>query len=197
MNMSRHGIRVGRTIVFLGISGSGKGTQATRLLQVLPRSVDLSTGGTFRRIAARSNLVGRFTRGVLSRGGIMPYWAPAYVWLNAFFEQFKGDESLILDGAPRQVAEAEMMDDFMHDVGRPLPVAIYLKLSARAARDRLLARGRADDNARAIAGRFAFFQRNVRPVIAYYRQHRRLITINGEQSPAEVWRDVRKALGLK
>ncbi|MBI4132555.1 MAG: nucleoside monophosphate kinase [Candidatus Sungbacteria bacterium] len=194
--MNRHGIRIGRTIAFLGISGSGKGTQAERLLRALPRSVDISTGGAFRRIAARSNLVGRFTRRVLSRGEIMPYWAPAYVWLNAFFERLKGDESIIFDGAPRLVAEAEMMDDFMRDVGRPLPIAIYLELSPRAARERLLARGRADDNARAIAGRFAFFRRNVRPVIAYYRRHRRLIVINGEQSPAEVWRDIRTALQL-
>lgn len=196
MSMSKRGIRAGRTIAFLGISGSGKGTQAERLLKVLPRSVNISTGEAFRRIAVRSNLVGRFTRGVLSRGGLMPYWAPAYVWLNAFFERLRGNESIIFDGAPRLVAEAEMMDDFMRDVGRPLPVAVYLKLSPRAARDRLLARGRADDNARAIAGRFAFFRRNVRPVIAYYRHHRRLIVINGEQSPAEVWRDIRHALQL-
>ena len=196
MSMSKRGIRAGRTIAFLGISGSGKGTQAERLLKVLPRSVNISTGGAFRRIATRSNRVGRFTRGVLIRGGLMPYWAPAYVWLNAFVERLKGDESIIFDGAPRWVAEAEMIDDFMHDIGRHLPVAIYLKLSARAARERLLARGRGDDNARAIAGRFAFFRRNVRPVIAYYRRHRRLMVINGEQSPAEVWRDIRTALRL-
>lgn len=186
-----------KTIVFLGISGSGKGTQAQRLLRALPRSVNLSTGKVFRRVASRRNLVGRFIRDILYRGGIVPYWGPAYVWLNAFFERLRGDEHLVFDGAPRLVAEARTMDDFMRDVGRPLPIAIHLRLSLPMARRRLLARGRSDDNRRAIAGRFRFFRECVRSVIAYYRRRGRLITINGDQPVPAVWRDIKRALRLQ
>ncbi len=195
MSMNRN-VSSGQTFAFLGISGSGKGTQAARLLRVLPKGVNLSTGRTFRRAAKRSIRVGRFVKGIIERGGIMPYWAAAYVWLNAFFEHLQGDESIVLDGAPRLVAEARMIDDFMHDVGRPAPVAIYLLLHEAEAMRRLLARRRSDDTPSAIRRRFRWFKKHVRPVAAYYRRRGRLITINGDQPVPAVWRDIRKALRL-
>ncbi|MDP3727043.1 MAG: nucleoside monophosphate kinase [bacterium] len=193
---SRGNIRGGRTIVFLGISGSGKGTQTARLLRALPGSINLSTGKAFRRFAKRPTRVGRFVKGIIERGGIMPYWAPAYVWLNAFFENLRGDESVVFDGAPRLVAEARMIDDFMRDTGRSAPVVIYLALHEQEARRRLLARGRNDDTPAAIHRRFAWFREHVRPVISYYRQRRRLMTVNGDQPVPAVWRDIKKALRI-
>lgn len=196
MNMSsRPG--TARTIVFLGISGSGKGTQAARLLRALPRSVDLSTGKAFRRFAKQSRLVGRFVKRIIERGHLMPYWAPAYVWLNEFFETLRGDETIIFDGAPRLTAEARMIDDFMRDVGRPLPVAVYVALHEREAMRRLMTRGRNDDTPSAIRRRFAWFRKHVRPVISYYRRRGRLITVNGDQPVDAVWRELRLKLGIR
>lgn len=187
----------GRTFVFLGISGSGKGTQAARLLRILPRSVNISTGNAFRRIAARPTRVGRCIRSIMRRGGIVPYWGPAYVWLNAFFERLRGDEYVVLDGGPRLVADARLLDDFMRDIGRSLPTAIYITLSEHEARRRLLERGRTiDDTPQAIRARFAYFRREVLPVVAYYRRNGRLVVINGDQPAPVVWQDIRKALRL-
>lgn len=196
MSMNR-GHRSARTVVLLGVSGSGKGTQAERLRRALPRSVNLSTGATFRRFAKRPTLVGRFIKRVIERGSILPYWAPAYVWLNSFFERFRGDESIVFDGAPRLTAEARMLDDFMRDVGRPLPIAVYLVLGEGQAARRLLKRGRNDDTFSAIRRRFMWFRKHVRPVVAYYRRRRRLIIVNGNQLVPAVWRDIRKALKLR
>ena len=196
MSMSNQMPRGSQTFVFLGVSGSGKGTQTARLLKALPRGVNLSTGRVFRRFARKPSVVGRFVERVIERGGIMPYWGPAYVWLNAFFERLRGDEHLIFDGAPRLVKEARMMDDFMRDVGRPLPMAIYLVLHESEAMRRLLARGRKDDTPSAIHRRFVWFRKHVRPVIAYYRRRHRLMTINGDQPVVAVWRDIRRALEL-
>ncbi len=187
----------GRTFVFLGLSGSGKGTQAAHLLRVLPRSMNISTGAAFRRMAGRRNLTGRYIRNILRRGALVPYWAPIYVWLDAFFRRMAGDEHVVFDGAPRRVEEAQVMDDFMRDVGRPLPVAIYLRLPETRARKRLLGRGRADDRSSAIAGRFRFFREHVLSVIGYYRRRGRLITINGDQPIPAVWRDIKRALGIR
>ncbi len=184
----------GRTIILLGISGSGKGTQASLLSGHLRGSVNISTGDSFRRMAKKKNLLGRFLAAILKEGDLVPYWGPAYVWLTRFFERLKGDEDVILDGAPRRIEEARMLDDFMHDLGRPLPIAIYLELPPAAARQRLLKRGRADDNRRAILERFRFFKAYVRPVVGYYRRHGRLITVNGGQAASAVWRDIKRAL---
>lgn len=197
MSMSRRRGRPGRTFVFLGISGSGKGTQAEFLRRSLRKSRILSTGDGFRRISSRPNFLGRYIREIYRRGGLMPYWAAAHVWLGNFFSRLSREEHIIFEGAPRRVEEAPVLDDFMRDVGRELPVAIYVRLPERAARERLLGRGRDDDNRRAITGRFAFFREHVTKVIVYYRRRGRLITINGEQSVEAVWRDIKKALRLR
>lgn len=181
----------------MGISGSGKGTQAALLMKVLPKSVNVSTGDGLRRIRRKKNLVGRYVRGILDRGLLMPWWGPTYLWLSAFIEKLGGDENLIFDGAPRRIEEARAMDSFMRDIGRPLPVAIYVRLSRREAERRLLKRGRHDDNRKAIRERFDFFRTGVQPVIRYYHYHGRLKVINGEQAVREVWRDIKRALGLK
>lgn len=127
----------------------------------------------------------------------MPYWGPAYVWLSAFVETLRGDEHMVADGSPRLVREAEMLDEFMLDVGRRSSIAIYVRVSPREARKRLLARGRHDDNRKAIAGRFQYFRTRVQKTIGYYRRHGRLITINGDQPVPAVWQDIQKALKLK
>ena len=93
----------GRTIILLGISGSGKGTQASLLSGHLRGSVNISTGDSFRRMAKKKNLLGRFLAAILKEGDLVPYWGPAYVWLTRFFERLKGDEDVILDGAPRLI----------------------------------------------------------------------------------------------
>lgn len=167
------------------------------LMRRLPRAKNISTGDGFRRISGRKNLLGRLIKGILDKGDLVPYWGPVYVWLAEFFERLRGDESIILDGAPRRVEEAKIMDDFMRDIGRPLPLAIYLKLSESAACERLLRRGRADDNLPAIRKRFIFFKNYVRPVIRYYKSRGRLIVVDGDQNVEVVRRDIDRLLREK
>lgn len=127
----------------------------------------------------------------------MPHWAPAYVWLDDFFRRLQRPDHIIFDGTPRRVEEALLLDGVMRDLGRPLPVALYLRLAPRSARVRLIKRGRADDNPQAIAGRFASFRRHVIPIVRYYQRRGRLITVNGDHSVPAVWRDIKRALKLK
>lgn len=195
--MSKRSRRKPETFVLLGISGSGKGTQAEFIRRALRGSRHISTGEGLRRMARKRNLVGRYISAILRRGGLIPYWAPSYIWLSEFLEHLRGDEPLIFDGAPRRLEEAELLDNFMRDVGRPLPVAVHVRLSPRLARVRLLKRGRSDDTSRAIRARFRFFETSVRPVIAYYQRHHRLITVNGAKSVPGVWREIRESLRLK
>lgn len=185
-----------QTFALLGISGSGKGTVAALLLKALPRMRCIGTGDALRRIMRKRNRTGRYIKRILAGGGIVPHWAASYIWLHEFIERLRGDEDLLLDGSPRLVSDAKLLDDFMADIGRPQPRAIYLDVSVSVARMRLFRRGRYDDNPRAIAGRFRFFQKSVRKVIRHYLRRGRLIRINGDQTIPEVWRDVGRALKL-
>ena len=186
----------GRTFIVLGISGSGKDTQARFLLQAI-KGHRISTGDGLRAMAKRKNLVGRYVARALKDGGLLPAWAPIYLWLSEFVNDLHGDESVIFTSGPRRVEEAQLLDVFCRDLGRALPVVIHLALPIRVARARLMTRGRGDDTPQAIEGRLRFYEEHVRDVIAYFRRKRRLIAINGNQSVDAVWRDIKKALKIR
>lgn len=196
--MNRKRGKRGSTYIFLGLSGSGKDTQATYFERALGRRARrVSTGDGLRRAARRNSLVGHYIRGILKRGDLVPYWAPAYIWLDGFFRDLSGDEHLIFTGAPRRIEEAEMLDRVSTDLGRDLPRAILVEIPKAVAIKRLLQRGRADDNRTAMLGRFRFFKRYVQPVIRYYRTRARLITVDGNQPQQAVWREIKRKLKLR
>lgn len=118
------------------------------------------------------------------------------MWMREIIEQTKEGEPLLLDGAPRQVYEAKLLDEVLAWQKRPLPIALYIKIGQKEAEKRLLLRGRGDDTKKAIQHRIKFFYKDVLPMARYYKNHKRLITINGEQSPKKVWRDIKKELHL-
>lgn len=195
--MSSSSRRAPRTILFIGISGSGKGTQAVRLARVLRPSYYLEIGKHIRSSSGKPTLGGQRIAATTTRGELIPTWALIALLGHEFMARISPRVHVITDGVPRRLAEARMLDEIMGDTGRSLPLAIYLTLSEREARRRLIKRGRSvDDNPVAIRRRFKWFREEVRPVIGYYRRRGRLITINGDQSMEAVWRDVRRALKL-
>lgn len=195
--MNRAAIARAKTFSILGPSGSGKDTQALFLLKALPKARRISTGDGMRKMMHKKNAVGEYVKMIHDRGGLLPAWTPVFLWLKEFAENLEGDESVIFTSGPRRVEEAEMLDGFLRDIGRPLPKAIYLKLSDSVARERLLARGRSDDNRKAIANRIAFFNKNVKPVIAHFRKNGRLVEINADQSIPAVWAEIKRKLRLR
>lgn len=185
-----------RTFLFIGISGSGKGTQVARLLRALRPSHHVEPGRWVRYFKDKHTVGGEVINRTTSRGELVPTWALLAILAHELMERVPSSAHIIADGTPRRIAEAELWNTVMADAKRPPPIAVYLTLSAREATRRLLRRGRFDDTPVAIRRRFAYFRREVLPVIRYYRRRRRLITINGEQPVAAVWRDIRKALRL-
>lgn len=184
------------TLVLVGISGSGKGTQAKFLLKRLRGTHYISTGLLLRQFAQKNNPIAKRVRAILQKGFLTPGWLASFMWMREIIEQVKEGESLLFDGAPRQVYEAELLDEVIAWQKRPLPVALHIKIGPKEAEKRLLLRGRGDDTKQAIRHRIKFFYKDVVPMVRYYKNHKRLITINGEQSPEKVWRDIKKVLAL-
>lgn len=184
------------TLVLVGISGSGKGTQAKFLLGRLRRTHYISTGLLLRQFAKKDNPIAKRVRLILEKGFLTPGWLASFMWMREIIEQVKEGESLLFDGAPRQKYEAELLDEVMAWQKRPLPVALYINIGPKEAEKRLLLRGRGDDMKQAIQHRINFFYKDVIPMVRYYKNHKRLIMINGEQPPEKVWRDIKKALAL-
>ncbi len=186
------------TIVVIGRSGSGKGTQAEFLLKHLGKDAHhVETGRILRHLLTRQNATTRIANHIMKIGGLFPSWFGAYAWLRELIEEGCADKHLVFDGAPRKIEEAELLDDVMKWHGRQRAWCVYVDVPEKDASLRLLARGRDDDHPEAIKNRMRFFKKDVLPVIAHYAKQKRLIHINGNKPMEEVWREIDKALAKK
>ena len=183
-------------LLLIGPSGSGKGTQADFLKRKIPRLRVIQTGPMLRALAKRRTLTAGFLRPYLIEGLLVPRWLASFTWLKIIFETVQEGESLLFDGAPRQVSEARLLDSVLLWHKKPLAKAIFLDISPEVAKERLLKRGRSDDTSDAIRERIKFYHKNVVPVIRYYAEKKRLIRLNANKSPSEISKDLQKALGL-
>lgn len=188
-------------IIFLGLSGSGKGTQVQLLSEVIrghhPVHV-ISTGDLFRRLQEYTTDVGKRVKRILQEGGLPFDDLATTLWMHEIAFRVQEHEGIIFDGAPRRLDEAKNIDRFLNFLGRKENTkVVYLSVSPEEITKRLLSRGRADDNLTAIEGRIDYFNASVLPVLDYYRGQSRLIEINGEQSLEQVHGDIVEALNLR
>ena len=188
------------TIVVLGRSGSGKGTQAHYILARLKKAgvFHLETGRFLRDLIQHKNITTELARvRVMEQGGLFPWWFPIFLWMRTFVEGGNADKHVVGDGTPRRLSEAKLIDEIMSWHGRPLPLCVYVDVSRREARVRLTARGRADDTAAAIENRLDYFPRDVAPVLRYYARRGRMVRVNGELPPKKVFKEIDRALAEK
>ena len=185
------------TFVFFGIVGSGKGTQAEILKQYLEKNTPspvtyVQTGQRFRDFTAQNTHTALLAREVIETGALMPEFLGVWNWSSIFVDSIKGDEHLILDGMPRRLREAHIFDSAMEFYGRKMPMVIYLDISHDTAKERLLGRGRADDNHEDIDRRLAWFETDVVPVLEWYERDRNynFVRINGEQPVEQIAADI-------
>lgn len=188
------------TLAIIGRSGCGKGTQARLIVGRLKKQgvAYFETGAALRKMVDRqTGPTVRNVREVLRQGDLVPGWVAAFVWLKGFIEEGAADKHLVFDGSPRRLWDAELIDQVVAWHGRPLPLCLYLDAEREEAMRRLLKRGRGDDTRRAIQNRMRFFAKDVMPVVDYYQKRGRLVKIDGNVSPSEVWRAIDKALAKK
>lgn len=173
----------GATFVFIGRSGCGKGTQAVLLQKYLEKKgcavLRLGTGDCARLRAQKDTLTGHWIKSILDAGGFFPSWLASALMLEMIEPALVSREQImLLDGSPRRMSEAQVLDEFTEYLCRPPVRPIYLDISEDESRSRLTARGRGDDTADAIKNRLAWFTTEVVPVLNYYGN--RLITVSGE-----------------
>lgn len=187
-------------VIFLGLSGSGKGTQVEMLKERLrdrQKTYVSSTGNLLRELKGADTAAGHRLKKILEHGGLVPSLVAVSEWLHAVSWRVKEDEGIFFEGSPRKVWEAEIMDEFLQFLARDGDTkVVYIALSTERAVERLMKRGREDDTEHAIRGRMAFFYKEVAPVAEYYRVKGILIEINGDQSVEKVHEDIVVALGL-
>jgi len=180
--------------LILGAPGSGKGTQG-QILGTIPRFFHCACGDVFRSLDTRTALGRQFVH-YSSRGELVPDELTIELWkaqLDNLSEThiYKPDiDFLILDGIPRNVRQAEILDNYVevHQVFHlSCPNRDEL---ARRMRKRALKDNRIDDASdRVIDQRIATYEAETKPILEFYPQDR-LTTIDATQPPVKVLAEI-------
>lgn len=180
-----------QTFIFIGRSGSGKGTQAelliTKLKEHFPENpvFHLETGALFRDFVKEAGYSNELAKAITERGERQPDFLAVWMWSHLLVKNMVEGEHLVLDGVPRSLTEAQTLETAMQFYNRPTPQVIYLNISPDTSVNRLTSRDRQDDRSVAnIAKKLAWFETSVLPVIEYYKnnQHYQFLEVDGEQS---------------
>lgn len=168
-------------LVLLGAPGSGKGTQAARLKQHL-QVPHISTGDLLRAEVAAGSKLGLAAKEVMARGELVSD-AILLGMLEERFSRPDTDNGFILDGYPRNLAQASALGELLARLGRPMDFAVQLDVPTELLVERLAGRakaeGRADDNPESVRTRLGVYERQTAPVIEFYRQQGQLTVVDG------------------
>jgi len=181
----------------LGPQGAGKGTQAKRIAAEygLPH---ISTGEMFRAAIAEKNELGRHVEPMLAAGLLVPDDVTIDLIRRRLGENDAAD-GFVLDGFPRNLAQAEALDELLSEIGRRLDAILFLDLPDNVAVERLLRRAvaenRRDDTPQVIADRLHTYHQQTEPIVEHYRVTGRLVPLHAERSIDEVWTEIQEALG--
>jgi len=183
-------------LLVLGPQGAGKGTQAARIAAEygIPH---ISTGQMFRdAIAARSEL-GKQVEPLLAAGRLVPDDVTIALIRERLGEEDAG-EGFVLDGFPRNLAQAEALDEMLTEIGRSVDAILFFDLPDEVATQRLLGRSaeenRHDDTPEVIAERLRTYHEHTEPIVEHYRVTGRLVPLHADRAVDEVWSEIQDAL---
>ena len=183
-------------IVLLGAPGSGKGTQAARLKTEL-QLAHISTGDLLRAQVTSGSPLGLLAKSVMEKGQLVSDEIMLGM-LEQRLAQPDCSHGFILDGYPRNLAQASALDGLLKRIGQPLDVALMLHVDAELLFQRLAGRaaaeGRKDDNPETVRERLRVYQAQTAPVVLYYRELEELTEVDGVGDPDEVFQRILGAI---
>jgi adenylate kinase len=210
-------------IVMLGAPGSGKGTQAQRLVEryKLPQ---ISTGDLLREAVDAGSALGRQAKAAMDAGQLVSDEIVLAV-IHERIMRADARKGFILDGFPRNLQQAEALDQLLTGLGRPLSLALLIAVDVDALLQRLVGRRtclscgamynmyyspphidgrcdecggklrhRADDNEETIGNRLRVYETHTIPVIEYYKEQEKLRTVQGVGEIDDIFKAVVKVV---
>lgn len=179
-------------LIFLGPPGAGKGTQAN----ILSEHCDvphISTGDILRTAVADQTDLGQKAEQYMNAGELVP----DELILNLIRERLTqpdAKDGWVLDGFPRNVPQAEFLDQLLDEINQPFDFVVNLDVPDEVIIARLLKRGRKDDSEEVIRHRLDVYRQQTEPLIDFYRNRQKLVSIDGNQEMESVNADLRKVV---
>jgi adenylate kinase len=183
-------------LLVLGPQGAGKGTQAKRISDEfgIPH---ISTGDMFRAAAEAGTELGRQVAPHLDAGTLVP----DEVTIALIRERLTEDDAragFVLDGFPRNLAQAQALDEMLGAIGRGLDAILFFDVSDAVGMERALARAqienRTDDTPEVIARRLATYHSQTEPIVEHYRTTGKLVPLHAGRTIDQVWNEISAAL---
>ena len=186
-------------IVLLGAPGSGKGSQAALLVEELDLP-HISSGELLRSAVKAGTLLGKKAKAVMDRGELLS----DELMLDLIAERLAEDDTrmgFILDGYPRNVVQAEALDELLERLGQPVDEALQIDVDTEMIIGRIAKRaaeeGRSDDTEAVARKRMEVYAEQTAPVVDYYARKGLLSRVLGEGTIEEVFQRIRGVLQIR
>jgi len=156
-------------LLFLGPPGAGKGTQAQQLA-ANHGLLHLSTGDLLRAEVQAGSPLGQEAEAVMARGELVSDALVLAIVRSRLEQQAAaGGGGWLLDGFPRNLSQAEALGQLLEELGQQMELVVLMELDDDLLIQRLLGRGRADDNESVIRHRLTVYREQTAPLISHYR----------------------------
>lgn len=189
-------------VIFLGPPGAGKGTQAAHIVDKydVPQ---LSTGDMLRAAVAAGTPVGKQAKAIIDAGNLVSDDVVAAI-VEERIEEEDCENGFLLDGFPRTIAQAEMLDAMLEKKERAVDAVILLGVDEEALVERLRKRireaeakgeePRKDDNEETFKYRLKVYNEQTAPLIPFYREQGKLREVDGMRAVKAVSADLDRIL---
>jgi adenylate kinase len=183
-------------IVLFGPPGSGKGTQAEKIINKY-KLLHLSTGDLLRAEIASKTDLGLKAKSIMDKGELVPDEVVVGM-IEKRISAEKKPNGFIFDGFPRTVAQAEALDTVLAKKNTSIILMISLDVKRQELINRLLKRGkeqgRSDDNLQTIENRIKVYEDQTTPVMNYYDQQGKARYVDGMGSIEEIFERIKKVI---
>ncbi len=186
-------------LILLGPPGAGKGTQAQRL-EENHGYIQLSTGDMLRAAVAAGTEIGLQTKDLMARGELVPNDVVVEI-ISERIDLPDCVDGFILDGFPRNVAQAEALDEMLADKNLKLDAVVEIAVNDGILINRIEKRAsetvggpREDDNAESLKNRLVVYHEQTAPLIEYYHNKGVLKSIDGMADVDEVSKQIEEVL---
>jgi|TARA_B100000131_G_scaffold70443_1_gene66838 adenylate kinase len=179
-------------LILFGPPGAGKGTQADYLKEKF-NLLHLSTGDILREEVSNNTELGVQAKKFMDSGELVTDELIIGMIKNKI-ESTVNVEGFLFDGFPRTISQAEALDQMLDSSNKSIDKVISLEVDDKTLIERLLARGRSDDNEETIKNRLEVYKNQTLPIKDYYHSKNQLVEIKGDSSIEEVSSEIEKSL---
>ena len=177
-------------LLFLGAPGAGKGTQA-ELLSQTTSYLHLSTGELLRKEIEMKTTLGIQVKDIMNRGELV---SDELVLKIVRQNLDKNNQGWILDGYPRNLSQANSLNEVLIQINQPLEVVFYLDIPEEVLIKRLLLRGRKDDTEDTIRTRVDIYKKTTEPLIQYFEDLSLLEYIDADRDLKTISSDIKQKM---